>query len=637
MSGYSLPAHQPIEKPAEAMVEKPALSQALVQLIFIGLVTEIIYVTYIVAFPLISNTQAGGPAADLEILMRDYRWFAPLYTIGILLLYYLFWRTMKVVSGVKDQGSSVRDQGSSVRGQVSGVEGSSVKSQVSGVKSQVLSLEEQDPDADRRAPRTTHYALRFTFYDPKWLILAFGLLFGFTLTWLYPITANDIFRYVLRGRIWAIYGQSPMLTPPNAIPEDPYIAFAGEFGEWVSGYGPLWEILVQFPLRLGATEMVSGVIGLKLLVLGSYLLCAILIGWFAAPERGSSLAALTFFAWNPLILIHVPGNGHNDMVFMVLMVLGIILWQRKLWWAAALALSLAILAKASALLVMPLFGVVLLRAEPTWRQRLIKGVGAVLIGLVTAYLVYSVLGPVLETLRGVTDMLTLRRGFAIASEVRMILREVMPRGAETAVQPEAIWGLPALRQLVPCASADGQNSLLTRLADSAVPCNVAETMPRTTGRFLFILFYLWLLIQLWRNKLNLVTAGFLAYFSQLMLGPTFRIWYPMWLIPLAALHLTPAIFWRTFLFSLTSELSIINYFVVWRWWLRHLPWERLGLLTTLYYWPVMHTLTVPWLFGIPLFGPTVIKWWQRWRSASVETKLPEGLPALSRPGETSEV
>jgi hypothetical protein len=165
-------------------------------------------------------------------------------------------------------------------------------------------------------------------------------------------------------------------------------------------------------------------------------------------------------------------------------------------------------------------------------------------------------------------MLTSRRGFAIASGVRMVLREVIA------------W-------------------------------NVAETLPRTTAQYIFILFYLWLLVELWRKKLDLVTAGFLAYFSQIMLGPTFRIWYPTWLIPLAALYLTPATFWRTFLFSLTAELSIINYFVVWRWWLKDLPWDKLNLVNTSYYWPVMHILTVPWLFGIPLFGPIIIERWQR--------------------------
>lgn len=525
---------QPLEKQTYNIGENITLNQSLIRLIFIGLGMQIIYITYIVAFPLISNTEAGGPAADLEILMRDYRWFAPVYTLGILLLYYLFWLAMKTVSGAVTPPSPPPSPtpGHAVDGLL----------------------------PPRRGDRGG-----FGEHQLKLFIMAFGLLFGFTLVWLYPITANDLFRYVLRGRIWAIYGESPMLTPPNAFPDDPYIAFAGEFGEWVSGYGPLWEILVQAPLRLGATEMASGVVSLKLLVLLFYLLCAALMGWYARPEQGSALTVLTFFAWNPLILIQGPGNGHNDMVFMALMVLGIILWQRNWWWAATLILTLSALAKAPALLIIPLFGVTLLREEPSWRQRLTKVVIAGVIGLVTVYLVYAVLGPVTETLRGVTDMLTTRRGFAIASGTRMILREVIP----------------------------GQ---------------IAEPIPRATARYIFILFYLWLLIQVWRNRLNVITAGFLAYFSQLMLGATFRIWYPMWLIPLAALHLSTALFWRTFLFSLTAELSIINYFVVWRWWLRDWSWGKGGPFGPYWnYWTIMHTLTVPWLFGLPLFGPVLMK------------------------------
>ena len=552
------------------------LVEGSVRLILIGLAMEIIYVAYIVAFPLISNTQAGGPAADLEILMRDNRWLAPIYVVGVLLLYYLFWQAMQLVQNLS---------------------------------------------------YATFRTSRF-----KIVVLAFALLFGFTLVWLYPITANDLFRNVLRGRIWAVYGASPMLSPLNDFPDDPYIAFAGEFGNWVSGYGPLWEIMVQVPLRLGATDMVPGAISLKLVVLLSFLICAALIGWFAAPPAQSSvlsqsksesvtrasssipyppssLIALTFFAWNPLILVQGLGNGHNDMVFMALIVLGIILWQRGLWWEVAIALTLAALAKATALLMFPLFGVLLLRSESTWRQRILKGLGVVLIGLVIIYLTYSVLGPLAEIFQdvwntlttrldpllsysetfnglwawltnqlgfapisaetppGLGAMLTTRRGFAIASGLRMVLREIIPR-------------------------------------------DVAETLPRATGRCIFLFFYAWLMVQLWRNKLDLVTAGFLAYFSQLMLGRTFRIWYPIWLVPLAALHLTPATFGRTVLLGLTAELSIVNYFVVWRWLLRDLPWGQFGPLSRYWnYWTVMHTLTVPWVFGIPLLGPIVMRWW----------------------------
>lgn len=590
-------------QPKTISANKSELTKGLVRLIGIGLVTQVIYAVYIIAFPLISNTLKGGPAGDLEILMRGYRWFAPIYTIGIFLLYYLFWLAIQTVLRVS--------------------------SQLSVTSSQKLEDEGHAPRTSAQPPLGRHHASRLTPQTFKLLILAFGLLFGFTLIWLYPITANDLFRYVLRGRIWAVYGESPMLSPPNDFPNDPYIAFAGEFGEWVSGYGPLWEIIVQIPLRLlGSTDMVPGSVSLKLVVLLAYLVCAILIGWFAVPlvnarptaalgsastldPTAASLVALTFFAWNPLILIQGPGNGHNDMVFMALMVLGIILWQRKLWWAATLALVLATLAKITGLLLLPLFAIVLFKSESTWQRRLPKLLGAALIVLVTTYIVYRALGPLApvfqdawqvlttrldvvlnasptlktwwaagsawlgfaplnsDTPPGLGSMLTARRGFAIASALRMVLREILPRAA-------------------------------------------SEPIARNTASYIFVIFYLWLMVQLWRNKLTLITAGFLAYFSQLMLGATFRIWYPMWLIPLAALHLTPVTFWPTFLFSLTSELSIINYFVVWRWWLNNWTWGKTGPLSKYWnYWTIMHLLTIPWLFGIPLFGPILMRWRQR--------------------------
>ncbi|MBN1220557.1 MAG: hypothetical protein JXM69_16665 [Anaerolineae bacterium] len=544
--------------------------RSLVKLVFIGLATQIIYLIYIIAFPLIANTQKGGPAADLEILMRDYRWFAPFYTAGIFLLYFLFWQAVKIVSEVGDQEA----------------EGGSQK------------------------PGGLLSGLRFTFNDPRLLVLVFGLVFGFTLVWLYPITANDLFRYVLRARIWTVYGESPMLVPPDAFPNDPYLPFAGEFGHWVSGYGALWEILAQVPLRLGAVGMISGSISLKLIVWLCYLVCAVLIGWMATPQRGTALTALTFFAWNPLVLMQGMGNGHNDMVFMALLVLGIAFWQRRIWWAAGLALTLAAVAKIPALLMLPLFAVVLLRNEPTWRQRIGKGLGAAFIGIATTLLIYAALGPLNQVFQDVWNTLTQRLDLVLSAS------ESLNAGwlwltAKLGFAPPATDTPPGLGAMLTTRRGFAIASGLRMILREVISWPVAETLPRNTGQYIFILFYGWLLIELWRKRLNLVTAGFLAYFSQLMLGRTFRVWYPMWLVPLAALQLTPATFWRTLLFGLTAELSIINYFVVWRWWLREVAWEKLGFPANYAYWPVMHTLTVPWVFGIPLFGPIIIARRQR--------------------------
>jgi len=508
----------------------------LVRLLLLGAAMQIIYIIYIVAFPLISNTRAGGPAADLEILMRSFRWFAPIYTTGILLLFYLFWQAIKTVAQIRQQAAPALQP-------------------------------------TRYGPRPTDAVTGQTFHRLKLFVLIFGLLFGFTLIWLYPITANDLFRYIVRGRIWAVYHQSPLITPPEAFPNDPYLPFAGEYADLASGYGPLWELVVQLPLRLGATDMVPATVGLKLLILLAYLLCAIFIGWGAIPESGTSLTALTFFAWNPLILMQFPGNGHNDIIFLLFVVLGIILWQRQNWWGTALVLTLAALAKAPGAMMLPLFGIVFLRDEATWRQRIYKTALMGAVSLATIYLVYATFGPVTETIDGLQRTLSPARrgGFSVAATTRVVIREIIPR-------------------------------------------HIAEPIPRTTARYLFILFYLWLLLQLWRNKLTLITAGFLAYFSQIILWRTFRIWYPTWIIPLAALHLTPAIFWRTLLFGLTAELSIINYFVVWRWWLRNWSWGRTGSLSLYWnYWTIMYSLTVPWLVGIPLLGPIIIKRWMQRR------------------------
>ena len=500
---------------------RPQFFRKVAELVYIGILTEIIYVGYVIALPLIQNTQGAKRIYDLEKLTQDNQWMAGVYFAGMVALFFLFWWAIQAVK----EASHVSDTPSRKR------------------------------------------AL-------KLVILVFGLIFGFTLVWLYPISANDLFRYVLRGRIWAVYGASPMLHPPNDFPNDPYILFAGEFGDWVSGYGPLWEILVQVPMRLGATDIVSGAISLKFVALLFYFISVVLIGWVAWPggqvdgkKRWTPLTGLLLFAWNPMVLVEGMGNGHNDLVLLALIVAGVILWERRLWWATAAALSLAAMTKATGLLMLPVFGVVLLQSDPTWRRRIFKGIAIVCIFLVLAYLSYRAVGPIEDTIRGVRDMLTTRRGFAIASSLRVILREVIPR-------------------------------------------HIAEPIPRMAGQYLFLLFYAGLLWQIWRGKLNLAAAAFLAYFAQLMYGSTFRVWYPIWLIPLAALYPVPAMYWRMLLFSFAGEMYVLNTFL-WRWWLSHWEWGLKGPLGAYWQsWTVINALAVPW-FMIPLFGPMVIRWWKK--------------------------
>ena len=136
---------------------------------------------------------------------------------------------------------------------------------------------------------------------------------------------------------------------------------------------------------------------MKVISLISYIAMAILIGWYARQEASqykvSSLTAMTFFALNPLVLLEGIGNGHNDTVMLVLMTLGLILWQRDKWAWAAFALTLAALIKTSGLILMPLFGVSVLAAMPDWRARAIRGLGIAAIFIFMAAVAYRITGP----------------------------------------------------------------------------------------------------------------------------------------------------------------------------------------------------------------------------------------------------
>lgn len=385
---------------------------------------------------------------------------------------------------------------------------------------------------------------------PVWLVIAFGALFACTLVWLYPVTATDVFHYVLRARILTIHGANPMTAAPTHFPDDPLLPFVGEWADQVSPYGPAWEILALGMGRIGALDAVQGALAYKGIALLAYLACVGLLVW---GTRGDA-HALLLFAWNPLVLLQGPGNGHNDLLMMAWALLGLLCWERKRWWAAAvIALTLAVLTKLSAALLAPLLMVAILRHQRGWLRRLgvLAGSAALAVGLAAA--AYAPFWPPWQAIVGVIDEFSHRYTYTIAALLRMALREFIPK-------------------------------------------DLAAAIPRTAGRVIFAALYLWILFRLWRRRARLAEAGALAIFAYLLTATSYRIWYPLWLVPLAALHLTPRTRLRTFLLCLTSELSILAYYLVWRWLLNGYVLPNLN-------WLGIHAVVVPWQFGLPLLLP----------------------------------
>lgn len=398
----------------------------------------------------------------------------------------------------------------------------------------------------------------------KW-ILGFGIISGVILTGLYPITALDVAVYVVNARNWVLYNANPLIVPPENFPDDPYIHLAGEYVDKTSPYGPVWEGMARLPIQLGITDIAGGILAMKIIALLAYLGTAWLIGWqVRQQDTGNAVSeatALAFFALNPFVLLEAIGNGHNDIWMVAFITLGLILWQRGSWAWATFALTLASLIKLPALILLPLFGVTVLMGTNTWRERFLRGLGMAAIFLGVFLSLYRLMGPFPDVFNGILQSFA-RRSFSPAYALFVIVREIAP---------------------------DGAGLILAH------------------SRSVFLAIYTFIMLALLRKRLTLLEAGFLSFFALIYTTNAFRIWYPLWLLPFAALNLNSRSFWRTFLFCLAVEFSILSYYILWRWHWRYWEWGLTGPLAAHWdYFKIMTPFTVSWTFTLPFLGDLVI-------------------------------
>jgi hypothetical protein len=465
----------------------------------LGLLTAAFYAGIAYLFPVTSAATATR-GYDLEQLSRGREWAAAFYAVGLLLVFGAFAVSFSVVKRVR---------------------------------------------------------------RPLPLVVGFGLLFALILVWLYPITAIDVFYYVLQGRMQALYGLNPMAVPASQVPLDPLVSFIGEWISVPTAYGPLWSVIAATVVRLGFAGAANGLLAHKFFALATYAACTLVLLWGTARKP----QALLLFAWNPLVLLQGPGNAHNDLLMMAVAVLALVLWDRRRWWAAAMVLlALAASIKLPVLLLAPLLLAAILRHEHSWGRRLWVAGASALLGAAAMLVAYIPFWPPWQSMEGLVQMFATQRTYTILSLVRLSL---------------------------------------TRLQ---VPPPYNFEVPRTVGLLIYLACYFVLLRRIWIGRTGLYTAGFWAFFLYLLTSTSYRIWYPLWAIPLAVLAHTELqdgfslarMRWRTYLLSLTSELSILFFTLLWRWVLN-------GALLPKADWFWMHLLVVPWQFGVPLLAPLLIR------------------------------
>ncbi|HVM70171.1 MAG TPA: hypothetical protein VMT91_00315 [Anaerolineales bacterium] len=211
--------------------------------------------------------------------------------------------------------------------------------------------------------------------------------------WLYPIGDGDVFDYMMRARITAVYGANPFAVTPRIFSFDPFFHYTG-WPDYTSTYGPLWELLAALISRLAGNGFLANLLGFKLLSLvfyaGSTVLVALILK-HVSPDR--VLQGVVLFAWNPLTIYDGLGNAHNDLVMIFFLLLGIYVVLRGHFSWGMLALMAGALVKIIPLVVLPLAWIAGLR-ELRSRQARLRF--TLVTGLACASLALAALAPFLN-------------------------------------------------------------------------------------------------------------------------------------------------------------------------------------------------------------------------------------------------
>jgi hypothetical protein len=168
-----------------------------------------------------------------------------------------------------------------------------------------------------------------------------------------PTLSTDIYRYIWDGRV-----QAAGINPYRHVPAAPELAPLRDPAIWplinradyaVTIYPPVAQTLF-----LGITRVAESVVVMKLgLLVFEAITVAVLIALlkrFAMPPT-----RVAVYAWHPLTVWEIAGNGHVDAAMIALLMAGLLVFLDGRTLLAGVIATLGALIKPTALLALPVF------------------------------------------------------------------------------------------------------------------------------------------------------------------------------------------------------------------------------------------------------------------------------------------
>jgi alpha-1,6-mannosyltransferase len=237
------------------------------------------------------------------------------------------------------------------------------------------------------------------------VILAGAVAMRLALLFVEPYLSSDIYRYIWDGRV-----QAAGINPYRYVPMAPELAPLRDGVIWpninrsdyaVTIYPPVAQAIFLIVTRVSESVLA---IKLGLLLFEAASVWAILA---LLRRRGLPATRIAAYAWHPLPVWEIAGNGHVDAAMVALLLLGLLVFFEGRTLLAGVIVTLGALVKPPALLALPVFW------RP-WDWRLPLAVAAT---IAVAYLPYLSVGAgVVGFLPGYIE----EEGFASGSGYRLV-------------------------------------------------------------------------------------------------------------------------------------------------------------------------------------------------------------------------
>jgi alpha-1,6-mannosyltransferase len=310
-----------------------------------------------------------------------------------------------------------------------------------------------------------------------------------------PIFSRDVYSYLAQGAMTAA-GLDPYRFGPSAFGGELAADVPPIWQDTPAPYGPVFLSLAGAVTGVTGHEVWPGLVGMRLLAVAGIALIAYTVPRIAGDHGADPATAVWLAVLNPLVLLHLVADAHNEAVMIGLMCAGLLLALRGRHLPAVVLITLAGLVKGPALAGLA-FLVVFRAGRLTGRARLLRAAAGTVVAAAGTAAVVTVLTGTgfgwIPALRTPTRALT---WMSVTTDAGSLLGR--------ALHGLGLAGVSQTRQVVWSAG----------LLAAAVICLVLLRRSVTLG---------------------IVPALGLSLIVVVVLGPAVHIWYLLWgLIPLAA-------------------------------------------------------------------------------------------------------